>query len=387
MTIRLVDEGWDKEIIQALEVDSSNLLIISPFIKTNAVERILSLQPSKIQVITRFNLADFSAGVSDIAALRKLLNAKARIRGVRNLHAKLYLFGVSRTIITSANLTEAALSRNHELGLVTEDSEIIAKCRAYFRSLWKRAGKDLTYDNINDWTETVTKHHLRGGRPNESSGLKDFGRDVGMAYSSSDHMPMSVADATQAFIKLLGKADNRVPITSSTIQEIENSDCHWAVCYPTNKRPRSVRDGAVIFMGRLTRNPNDIQVFGRAIGIRYEQGRDDATEADFARRSWMKDWSRFIRVHDAEFVAGTLENGVSLKEMMDSLKSQTFASTQRNAILGKGNTNPRTAYSQQPAVKLSNDGKLWLCEQLEAKFEAHGKIPQNTLGGLYWPDY
>ena len=45
-----------------------------------------------------------------------LLDAGASIRGIQNLHAKLYLFGTSRAIITSANLTEAALTRNQEFG-------------------------------------------------------------------------------------------------------------------------------------------------------------------------------------------------------------------------------------------------------------------------------
>ena len=38
-------------------------------------------------MITRFNLADFAEGVSDIEALRLLLDAGANIRGIRNLHA------------------------------------------------------------------------------------------------------------------------------------------------------------------------------------------------------------------------------------------------------------------------------------------------------------
>jgi phosphatidylserine/phosphatidylglycerophosphate/cardiolipin synthase-like enzyme len=67
-----------------------------------------------LQAITWFNLADFAKGVSDIDALRMLLDAGASVRGIRNLHAKVYLFGVSRAIITSANLTAAALDRNHE---------------------------------------------------------------------------------------------------------------------------------------------------------------------------------------------------------------------------------------------------------------------------------
>ena len=43
--------------------------------------------PGNVQVITRFNLADFAEGVSDIEALRLLLDAGADIRGIRSLHA------------------------------------------------------------------------------------------------------------------------------------------------------------------------------------------------------------------------------------------------------------------------------------------------------------
>ena len=123
MTIRLVDVGWGKELIEALRADASEFKIICPFIKAGALDRLLSTRPKLIQVITRFNLADFADGVSDLAALRRLLIAGARVRGVRDLHAKLYLFGASRAIITSANLTEAALNRNHEFGMVSQDAD------------------------------------------------------------------------------------------------------------------------------------------------------------------------------------------------------------------------------------------------------------------------
>src|SRR5882762_4433008 len=112
----MVDAGWGKELTDALHADGSELKIISPFIKAGALGRLLSKRPKSIQVITRFNLSDFAEGVSDIAALRSLLEAGASIRGVRNIHAKLYLFGASRAIVTSANLTEAAISRNQEIG-------------------------------------------------------------------------------------------------------------------------------------------------------------------------------------------------------------------------------------------------------------------------------
>ena len=130
MTMRLVDRSWSKEFTESLLDDSSELRIICPFIKSSALQRLLRHQPGNVQVITRFNLADFADGVSDIAALRKLLEAGVRVRGVRNLHAKLYLFGKSRAIIASCNLTEAALGRNHELGMVIHDWSIIEKAYA-----------------------------------------------------------------------------------------------------------------------------------------------------------------------------------------------------------------------------------------------------------------
>ena len=193
-------------------------------------------------------------------------------------------------------------------------------------------------------------------------------------------------DASQAFVKFLGAADNRVELSFETVEEIRRAGCHWAVCYPTNRRPKAVKDSAVIFIGRLTRDPNDIRVFGRAIGMAYRPGRDDATPHDIAQRSWKGQWSRYIRVHATEFVHGTMNNGVSLNELMDALKERSFASTLRNAAAGTGNVNPRFAYRQQAHVELSAQGLGWLSERLEGAFTAHGKVSPDTLGTLDWPN-
>ena len=90
-------------------------------------------------------------------------------------------------------------------------------------------------------------------------------------------------------------------------------------------------------------------------------------------------------MHDAEFVDGTLADGVSLGELTASLGHRCYGSTARNAAAGKGNTDPRMAIRQQPAVELSEEGAAWLRRRLEACFEAHGKVRQATLRGLDWP--
>ena len=382
--VRLVDAGWGQELTAAICADRSDVRIVCPFIKERALERLLSHRPGDVRVITRFNLADFSAGVSDVKALRVLLDTGASVRGIRNLHAKLYLFGTSRAIITSANLTEAALTRNQEFGVVADDTAVIEACRDYFDGLWRRGSSDLSRDMLDSWEKTVTGHRAAGGRPDRVKGLGDFGADAGLAATLPVSLPVVVADADQAFIKFLGEGDNRVPVAFATIEEIELAGCHWAVAYPATRRPRSVEDGAIMFIARLTDEP-DIRIFGRAIGMKYRPVRDDASPEDIALRPWKEKWPRYVRVHHAEFVAGTMANGISLNELMDTLGSDSFAPTQRHAARGTGNTDPRRAYRQQAAVELSLHGISWVGERLQAAFDEHGKVPQDKLDQLDWP--
>ena len=140
--ILFVDSGWDKVLDDALKADNSALRIVCPFVKKAAAERLLRHgRPRSIQVITRANLDDFYGGVSDTAALRLLMENGGEVRGVKNLHAKLYLFGNSQAVVTSANLTEAALLRNHEFGLVAQEQRTMRDCRRYFDKFWKLAGE------------------------------------------------------------------------------------------------------------------------------------------------------------------------------------------------------------------------------------------------------
>jgi hypothetical protein len=80
-----------------------------------------------------------------------------------------------------------------------------------------------------------------------------------------------------------------------------------------------------------------------------------------------------------------MENGVSLNELMDTLGADSFAPTQRNTLRGEGNTDPRKAYRQQAAAELSAEGFSWLGERLQAAFDEHGMVPQDTLDQLDWP--
>jgi hypothetical protein len=387
MAFDLIDAAWDKVIDRAVAARSPELRVICPFIKVKVADRLLRGKHLKsIQVLTRFHLGDFYEGVSDTEALRLFLESGAQIRGVKNLHAKLYLFGRKQVVVTSANLTDRGLVRNHEFGFVSDEPKIIDRCHEYFGGLWKRAQPDLTPDKLVEWDEELTSARTGQTASTKGKPWPDHGANCGFgADTPGPFIPPVFAEAPKAFVKFFGESDNRTEHASPVVHEVERSGCHWACTYPKGKRPRRVEDGAIMFMGRLVRAPRDTIIFGRAVGLQHHDGRDDATPPDIERRPWKEKWPHYVRVHHPEFVAGTLENGISLSELMDALGSNAFETTKRNAAEGSGNTNPRKALMQQPAVELSAEGLAWLNAKLEAAFARFGKVPAVELSELDQP--
>ena len=381
---RLVDKEWGLELERALYRDRSELRIVCPFIKTRALDRLLAMDPQRVRVVTRYNLDDFARCVSDIAALRKLLDRGASVRGIRNLHAKLYLFGESRAVVTSANLTDAGLDSNPEFGIVVEDPTAIARCLAYFNALWECGGEDLCREQVEEWHGTVTDYLASGAHPAKPPGFGDFGADAGLAGMPRISSLSPFSGQGQAFVKFLGRRGDRARRSQTAIEEVRSAGCHWALAYPRGRRPRIVEEGALMYIARLTDEP-DIRVFGRAVGLQHVPGRDDATSPDIGCRPWKESWPHYIRVHHAEFLSGSMADGVSLYALMDALGSDSFGATQQNAAQGEGNTNPRRAYMRQPAVRLTPEGSAWLDERLRAAFEMRGKIPADELNRLDWP--
>ena len=122
------------------------------------------------------------------------------------------------------------------------------------------------------------------------------------------------------------------------------------------------------------------RIFLWNFGLKHEPGRDDAARRDLKQRDWRSKWPHYIRVHHAEFVAGTMENGVSLGKMMDTLKADSFVPTQQNAASGDGNTNPRRSIRRKADARLTDQSYRWLSKRLQAAFETHGRIKESK-----WP--
>jgi hypothetical protein len=382
---RLIDHGWKAEFDAAAKLKATGLLVITPFIKHRPAQR-LAVGKTQIRVLTRFSLRDFLEGVSDLSALRHLLAAGAEVRGIKNLHAKLYVFGGLRAIITSANLTEAALTRNHELGLVTNESALIGTCTEYFERLWALAGKhgkSLTVEMLKKWEAKIAP--LAAKKSTAASGLRDYGADLGfMPDPPTANVEPSIT--TQAFVKFFGEGHKRIDSATPVIDEVDGSESHWALSYPNTKRPRQVSTGDVMFIGRMAR-PHDTLIYGRAIAYEHQPGRDDASDADKKRRDWKKQWGTYVRVRDPEFIAGTLANGISLSELMEKFGAEAFVSTDENKRQGAGNTDPRIALRSKAHMPLTQKAADWLNAKFYQALVTHGRIPISQLEKLHWPEH
>ena len=372
---RLMQGAWNKEILAARRANPGRLRIICPFIKAKTLDRILRAAKSgDIEVITRFDLNCFDQGVSDLDdALALVLEGGGDVRGVRGLHSKLYLFGGSSVIATSANVTDAAFHRNHEFGFAASDPQIVETCEQYFDNLWNDAKPSLTRKQLKTWRAMLDERRGKGGGTKQGSPLPDFGADIDQR---SPFAPSAEAASQEnnAFIKFLGSADRRAPRTLAVDELVAENGANWACTYPETKPPRQVEDGDVIYTGRLVHSPNDLLIFGRVIGRKHRDEADRASAAEIALRPWKADWPRYVRVHDGHFLNGTLADGISMSEMMTALGADAFDSTQRNARDKSGNTDPFASYGRKAHMRLTDRSRAWIASRLEAAFRRHGEI-------------
>jgi len=371
---RLIQCNWNEEILGARRGHPGRLRIICPFIKAPTLARILgAARNSAIEVITRFDLNCFDQGVSDLAALEAILNAGGKVRGVRGLHSKLFVFGETAALATSANVTDAAFNRNHEFGFLSTGAEVVGSCADYFEHLWKDAKPDLTRRQLKDWGTILDKRRRAGDGVDRSLTLPDYGADVGGQSPFAPSAPIVPQD-NQGFVKFFGTAGNRSDRSDAIDEMLAESGAAWACTYPASKPPRQVEDGDVIYMGRLVHSANDLLIFGKAIGRRHDDEKDMASTAEIAARPWKVNWPRYVRIHDGRFIDGTLADGVSMTEMMEELGSDAFASTQRNAVRRSGNTDPFASYGRKAHMLLTDQSRAWIEDRLTEALRRHGEV-------------
>jgi hypothetical protein len=322
-----------------------------------------------IRLLTRFDLNGFYAGVSDLSALRMVIERGGTVAGVKRLHSKLFLFGERAAIAGSANLTEAAMHSNHEFGFVSQTPHIINQCQRYFDDLWNSVENTCTSDDLARWQFELDRARERSGEPTPT--LPDYGSDA-VVDSPLLFAGPALPDDRRYFVKFFGSGSERSLGSRSIEEDVVEGKRYERCTY--GRPPRRVQDGDVIFMARVMRAPNDYRIFGQALALAHRPGIDVIEPLEIHQTPRLANWPHYIRVYEPRFLDGTLGDGVSLNALMQHFDWRSFASTFRNRRRGKGNTNPRRSLSQQPQVELTPQSAAWLQRQLDEAFARKGRL-------------
>lgn len=154
--MKLLFPPWQNSIIDLFSRSEHKVIIVSPWIKTNAIKLFLETinknNLKEIILFTRFDLKDLQKGISDMEAFEILLNSKLHttIFCISNLHAKVYIQDDKSMIISSGNLTNAGLATNVEMGILIEDSKLVQQFLDYFNDLTSNS-PELTADILNSF--------------------------------------------------------------------------------------------------------------------------------------------------------------------------------------------------------------------------------------------
>lgn len=132
------------ELLTLAQATHHELLIVAPYIKAAALQRVLEACPSgvDIKVVTRWRLEEIASGVSDLEVWPLLKERKAELWLHPSLHAKYYRSD-DRIMVGSANLTAAGLGwrPDSNLEVLIEVTMLQEKLVSFQPALWASASK------------------------------------------------------------------------------------------------------------------------------------------------------------------------------------------------------------------------------------------------------
>lgn len=127
MILKFEDLQFD--VLEKVAATRSSLVIYSPYVKIEVIEKILTVLPKErsVTLITRAIISDFAMGVSDLSALQLLLDKKHLVLVNNRIHLKTYLYDFESLHTGSANCTNKGLgfasNSNFETLAYTESVE------------------------------------------------------------------------------------------------------------------------------------------------------------------------------------------------------------------------------------------------------------------------
>jgi hypothetical protein len=125
---------------------------------------LISAKDRKVRLLTSLLPMDIASGSTSLEALRSLIKSGVECRQLKHprLHAKVYIFGKSSAVITSANLTGNALDFNIEVGIQI-GGENVQKLTTWFDEFWSKANQvnELQLSTLEEQVATLQQKYFK----------------------------------------------------------------------------------------------------------------------------------------------------------------------------------------------------------------------------------
>ena len=390
MSIELLTNEHMLSFKNALKNVEKEIKIISPFIGLNTSSIISDYlkqnKNCKCTIITRFYRQDFLDGVSNLDALKLLINSNVDIYALKNLHSKLYLIDGNYGIIGSANFTMGGFKSNHELSLEIEDEvELLEDLSIYFDDLKNRIIDNgeykLTPEKIED--ESIMVNKIFKGRKDKTVKYRNsitWGADITKIVKEEiiekdnieEFLRNEVISSNDiAWLKFEGTGDNRFENTYKYLPNKLSSKNIYAASFP--KKPRSIEGGVTLFISVLSydNKGNAIpMIVGRTKSKGYNSN-NIVTDFDIKKTEWLERYPYYVELYNIEIINSEIVNGISLNEMIMQLKTDLYPNTVGKNI---GQEDIRKRHHQKSHIRITSLAKDILNEKLDDLFNKYGSI-------------
>lgn len=196
---------------------------------------------------------DIAFGATSIATLEALIKSGVECRRLPErprLHAKVYIFGNSHAVITSANLTSSAFDLNIEVG-VEVNADQANQIVTWFDQLWEKAVR-LTQTDLSKLQKDIAPIRKELEKLKKQTRVKlqnpnDHKTRVGLTNTLLDLF----TKANQYFVCNTDRKQGERTVTDSYVLEEEMHNRGFAAAWERFKFPthmKQVKNGDAIFM-------------------------------------------------------------------------------------------------------------------------------------------
>jgi hypothetical protein len=238
MSELVVEDGFKRQHRQRLngllDKTKGTVRIASAYVTDK--DLLIDIKNRKIQILTSLFPMDIASGATSLSTLRLLIKVGIECRFLQEhprLHAKVYIFGSTSAVVTSANLTGNAFNYNIEVGVEVSGRDV-QNLTEWFDKLWKKAYV-LTLEQLDIWEQQTAS--LRS----------DY---IKLKKKTNAKISLPPDKANQFFICNTNRRDGRRSQNGYLI-ELEMKNRSYATAWETFKFPghmQQVEPGDTIFM-------------------------------------------------------------------------------------------------------------------------------------------